>query len=182
MKTRIIYVVIAVLLIATISCKSEASLQRYYIDNQSSKNFVSLDVPASIISLKEDASPASKEALKSLHKLNILAFVKNETNVLEFKAEQKKVKAILKDKKYTELMRMKDKGKSLTIKYQGDEDDDTVDEVYLYVSDKNQGFALVRVLGDNMKTEGISVLIKNIKEFDKNNEPLKELSNLLKDL
>ena len=180
MRRRIVYVVVLLLLVIIVSCKSEASLQRYYIDHQSSKNFNFIDVPASIISLKEDASPTSKKALKSLRKLNILIFERDNANVLEFKAEQKKIKTILKDKKYIELFRVSDKGRFLTIKYMEGDDEEAVDEVYLYASDKSEGFALIRVLGDNMRADDISALINDIREIDGDSEPLKKIDRLLK--
>ena len=182
MRTRIVNIGVLLLLAIIISCKSEASLQRYYIDHQASKNFNFIDVPASIINLKEDASPTSKKALKSLRKLNILIFERDDANVLEFKTEQKKIKTILKDEKYIELLRVSDKGKFLTIKYMEGDDEEAVDEIYLYASDKSEGFALVRVLGNNMRAGDISMLIKDVRELDGDSESLKKIGRLLKDL
>ncbi len=178
MKKTAIYVGLLSLVITIFSCASEASMQKYYIDHQNDKSFRAIDIPASIISLKEDASPEAKKAFESLKKFNILAFIKDDVNIAEFKAEQLKVKKILKDNKYQELMRIKDKGRNLIIKYEGTED--AIDEVYLYAADKAQGFALVRVLGDNMKPEHVGLIMKSIKDIDKDSDALKQLSGMIK--
>ena len=59
MKKLINYIVILAIAVMSASCGSEASLQKYYIDNQDNKNFLSIDIPASIISLKDDVSRGS---------------------------------------------------------------------------------------------------------------------------
>ena len=164
------------LVITIFSCASEASMQKYYIDHQDQKSFRAIDIPASVITIKDDASPDAKAAFKSLKKLNVLAFVKNESNVIEFNKEQQNVKTILKDKRYNELMRIKDKGMNLVIKYEGT--DDAIDEVYIYASDKDKGFAVVRMLGENMKPEHLAVLMKSIKDID--NDSFKDFGSLIK--
>ena len=127
-----------------VSCASSPSLQKYYIDSQENKNFLSLDVPASILSLKENVSPEVREALASLKKFNILAFKKDGNNGAEFRSEEQKVKAILKNPKFKELMTVKDKGRNIILKYEGD--NDTMDEVIVYASDDTKGLPLVGYL------------------------------------
>ncbi len=174
-------VVLAAVTVLFIACAgSEASLQKYYIDSQDNKNFISVDIPASIISLKSDVPAEAKDALASLKKMNVLAFKKNETNGAEYDVEKKKVKEILKSKKFSELMRMKDKGRDVVIKYEGDEDTESFDEVIVYASDKTQGFALVRVLGDDMRPEKIMKLMNSIQDVDNGNVGLKQLEGFFK--
>jgi len=176
MKKSIIYLGSILLLVVSISCKSEASLQKYYIDNEGDKNFRQFDIPASILTLKEDASPESKEALASLKKLNILAFVRDGSNEAQYANEDTKVKAILKNSKFKELMRVKDKGRNIIVKYEGD--DDTMDEVIVYAKDQAQGFALVRVLGDKMDPAKIVKLANSISDVD--SDGFKQLEGLFK--
>ncbi len=176
MKKVIIYIGAVVMLIAGISCSSEASLQKYYIDSQENKNFISLDVPASVLKLKDNVTPEEKEALASLKKFNVLAFKKDGSNDAEFTQEKQKVKTILKNPKFKELMRIKDKGRNIVIKYEGD--DTTMDEVIVYASDKTQGFALVRVLGDNMDPAKIMKLANSIRDVD--SDGFKQLEGLFK--
>jgi len=178
MKNILNYIAILAIGIMSVACGSEASLQKYYIDNQDNKNFLSIDIPASIISLKDDVSPEAAEAYKSLKKMNVLAFKKNDSNGAEYEAEKKKVKAILKNDNFIELMRMNDKGRNVVIKYIGD--DETIDEVIVYAADKTQGFALVRVLGDDMKPEKIAKLVQSIQDVDDGNFALKQLEGFIK--
>ncbi len=178
MKKLTNYIVLAVIAIASMACGSEASLQKYYIDSQDNKNFISVDVPASIIKLKDDIEPEAKEAFKSLKKMNVLAFTKNESNEAEYTIEKAKVSKILKNSKFKELFRMKDKGKSILVKYEGD--DESMDEVIVYASDKKQGFALVRILGDEMTPEKIMKLGKSIKDIDSGNVGLKQIEEFIK--
>jgi len=172
------YIILIGIAIASIACGSEASLQKYYIDSQDNKNFLSVDVPASIIKLKDDIDPEAKAAYESLRKMNVLAFTKNETNEAEYVIEKQKVKKILKNSKFIELFRMKDKGRSVVVKYEGD--DSSMDEVIVYASDKEQGFALVRILGDKMTPEKMMKLGESIKDIDSGNVGLKQLEGFLK--
>ena len=158
------------------SCSDDLTLQKYYIDKQDSKDFISLDVPASVIQLKADVPDEAREAYESLKKMNILAFAKNENNQATLIEEQAKVKSILKNNRYKELMTFKDKGRNVVVKYEGDTD--KIDEVIVFASDKDQGFALVRVLGDNMNPAKIAKLANSISDID--SEGFKQLGDLFK--
>ncbi len=160
-----------------VSCDSGQSLQKYYVESESSDNFISLNIPASIINLKEDVSEETKETLKSLKKLNVLAFKLDAENEAEFLVENKKIKEILNNKKFKELMRGKHKSINFMIKYLGD--DDEIDEVILYASDKSKGFVVARVLGDGMKPDKIMKLLQNMDNLDKDNSAVAQIENLL---
>lgn len=169
-------IIAAIGLVVLAACAgSEASLQKYYIDSQDNKNFISVDIPASIIALKDDVPEEAREALSSLKKMNVLAFRKNATNGAEYEVENKKVKEILKSRKFSELMRVKDKGRNIVIKYEGDENTEAFDEVVVYAADNETGFALVRVLGDDMKPEKIMKLMNSIQDVDGGSEGMKQL-------
>ena len=181
MKRAIIYIATLLLVfVVTLSCGSEASLQKYYIDNQDNKNFTFIDAPASLLQLKGTQTEEEKEAISSIRKFNILAFKKDDTNDAEYKLEKKKIKAILKSARFKELMRIKDKQLNLIIKYEGDEDAKTMDEVIIYASNKDNGFAIIRVLGDKMEPAKIMKLANNLSSM--NSEDLKQLENIFKDL
>jgi len=163
-----------------ISCASSPSLQKYYIDNEGNDNFVSFDIPASIIDLKESISKDDREVLESFEKLNVLAFVKNDSNAVAYNIERKKVKAIIKDSKYQELVRIKDKGRNFVLKYEGDENDTAVDEFVIYVAEKSKGFALIRILGNNMEPEKMIKLMNQIKNI--NPKEMKKLEGVFKNV
>ncbi len=180
MKTISKILSISIITLLFVSCASSPSLQKYYIDNQDDKNFVSLDLPASLVSLKDDASPEAQQTLASIKKLNVLAFVKDENNEAQYAVENTKVKTIIKDGKYVELLRVKDKGRNIVIKYEGNEDDETLDELIVYANDKSMGFALVRVLGDKMEPGKILKMVNEIGDID--GDSFKGLKDLAKNM
>ena len=161
------------------SCSSTQSLQEYYVDNSENPNFISFDVPTSILKLeKADLTASQKDAVESLEKLNILAFKKTEDNSAEYKVEKAKVKAILKNEKFTELMKMNTSYGKATIKYLGDED--AIDEVLIYGDSNEKGFALIRVLGNNMNPAHMIQLLQAIQKSDYKGEGFDQLGDLLK--
>ena len=96
MKKIKLILVLCVLVVFS-SCSSNKSLQEYFVDNSENPNFISLDIPASILNLeKADLTKVQKEAIQSLKKLNILAFKKTTENNVDFKIEKENVTAILK--------------------------------------------------------------------------------------
>ncbi len=163
-----------------VSCASSPSLQKYYIDNEDNKNFISFDVPASVLNLKESISEDDRAVLESFKKLNVLAFVKDGSNAAAYKVESKKAKTLIKNSKYQELMSFKDKGRNFVLKYEGDESDTTVDEFVIYVAEKTKGFALIRVLGDNMEPEKMIKLMNQIKNI--NPKEMKKLEGVFKNV
>lgn len=179
---KIILIIIGFVFVEGIftSCNNGKSLQAYYVDKQESNNFIALDLPASLINLNEDVSEETKETISSIKKLNILAFKLNDSNKNEYESEYKEVKEILKSDKYSELVRVNHKNAKIILKYQGD--DDTVDEFILFASDDEKGFALARILGNNMDPEKIMKLIKNLDEFDSDQSAFAQIEDLLREI
>ncbi|WP_350285484.1 DUF4252 domain-containing protein [uncultured Croceitalea sp.] len=170
-----------VLMIAVLlgSCASQQSLQEYYVDSQENPNFISLDIPASILKMDEvDLSDSQKEAVSSLRKFNLLAFRKTEGNKTEYKLEKAKVKEILKGEDFVELMKIKSQYGRGVIKYLGDEN--AIDEVIIYGDSEEKGFALVRVLGKDMNPAHIVQLMQAIQKSDYKGEGLGEIGEFLK--
>ncbi len=130
------------------SCNQGESLQGYYVANQETPNFVSVDIPVSFVKIdKTELSEEQLEAYESIDKLNMLGYSKTDDE--QYRAELAKVQSILKNEKYEELMRggnPKD-GKFL-VKMIGE--GDAIDELIVFGSAAERGFAIVRVLGDNM--------------------------------
>ncbi len=161
------------------ACSSTQSLQEYYVDSTENPNFISLDVPTSVLNLEEtDLTDGQREALNSLKKLNLLAFRKTTENADEYKVEKAKVNAILKNDEFIELMKLNSKYGKGVIKYLGD--DDAIDEVIIYGSSDDKGFALIRVLGDDMNPAHIVQLMQAIQKSDYNGEGLGEIGEFLK--
>lgn len=167
----------AFILITLSACSSTQSLQEYYVDSSENPNFLSFDVPVSILKLEEtELTDKQKEAVSSLRKLNVLAFKKDEKNVAEYELEKTKVKAILKNPDYTELMKMNTGYGKATVKYLGD--DDAIDEVIIYGNDDTKGFGVIRVLGDDMNPAHLAQLLQAIQKSDFKGEWLEKLGEL----
>lgn len=167
------------LLIVFSSCSSTQSLQEYYVDSSENPNFLKFDLPSSLLNLESaDLSMEQKEALQSVKKLNILAFKKSLANAAEFEMERTKVKAILKNNDFVELMKMNTPYGKATIKYLGNED--AIDEVIIYGDNTEKGFAIIRVLGDDMNPANMAQLLEAIQKSDYKGEGLGQLEDLLR--
>jgi hypothetical protein len=167
-----------VLLVTMASCSSEQSLQQYYVANSENPNFLSFDVPVSILDLKKaDLSAKQQEAIASLKKLDVLAFKKTSENTADFSSEKTAVKAILKNDDFIELMKMNTPYGKATVKYLGDED--AIDEVIIYGDNEDQGFALIRVLGDDMNPANMLQLLQAIQKSDYKGQGFEKLEGLL---
>ena len=163
-------------LVVMISCKGEPSLQKYYVDNQDNDNFISLDVPSSMIDLGDNVSDETKETIQTIKKLNVLAFKLTDSNKDAYASELKKVKSILKDDSYSELIRMKHKNAHIMVKFLGK--DDAVNEFILFASDNSKGFALARVLGNQMDPEKIIKMSKDLKNIDTDGDAFSQIKGL----
>ena len=178
MKSLLKYMALAAVLVLG-ACSSNQSLQEYYVDNSENPNFISLDVPTSILNLEQtELSDVQKKALKSLRKLNLLAFKKTTDNAAEYKVEKAKVNSILKDDEFVELMKLNSKYGKGVIKYLGDED--AIDEVIIFGNSNDKGFALIRVLGDDMNPAHIVQLLQAIQKSDYKGEGLGDIGKFLK--
>ncbi len=175
MKKYIFSFLICGVLLLT-SCSSKQTLQEYFVANTENPNFISFDLPASLLNINNDElSAKQKDALASLKKLNILAFKKTEDNTADFTVEKEKVKAILKGEEYEELMKMNTQFGKATIKFLGD--DEAIDEVIIYGDSSDKGFVIVRVLGDNMNP---AQLVQFVNTLEKSNINTSQFKNLTK--
>jgi len=129
------------------SCNNEPTLQKYFVENTDNKNFIALDLSPSILNI--DTSKLTVEqndALNSFDKMNILAFKLNDKNKAEFEVERAKVNKILKDKKYQQLMKFGSGKEGASVSFVGTEEN--IEEFIFYANKKENGFAVVRVIGD----------------------------------
>lgn len=162
------------------SCNNQKTIQEYYVEKQESNDFIAIDLPASIVDVSESASEETKETMKTIKKLNVLAFKLDEENRGEFEKQRAEVKQILKSDEYNELMRMKHEGMNIVINYQGS--DEAVDEFILFASDDSKGFALARVLGDKMEPAKIMKMAEDMKNLDADGSALAELGEIFSDI
>lgn len=167
------------LVVVLASCSSKQSLQQYYVSNSENPNFISVDLPVSLLNVeKAELSEEQKHALESLRKLNILAFKKDNTNGEEYQKERTNVRAILENDDFTELMKMKTSYGDASINYQGDED--AIDEVVIYGDSNEKGFILVRILGKDMNPARMIQFLQALSKSDYKGEGLEQLGQFLK--
>lgn len=161
-----------------VGCSNKPTLQKYFVDNTENKNFIALDISPTILKLdKTKLSLQQKEALESFDKMNILAFKLNDKNKVQFDQEKAKVVNLLKDKKYQELMRFNSGKEGASVSYVGDEEH--IEEFVLFANKKENGFAVIRILGKDMNPTGIMTLISVLKSSNIDLEQLKPLEQLM---
>ncbi|HEY4629309.1 MAG TPA: DUF4252 domain-containing protein [Flavobacterium sp.] len=162
-----------------ISCNSEPTLQKYFVENTENKNFIALDVSPSILNVdKAKLSLQQNEALQSFDKMNVLAFKLNGTNKAQFELERAKVNLILKDKKYQQLMKFGSGKEGASVSYVGS--DEHIEEFVLFANKKETGFAVVRILGKDMNPNNIMTMLSVLKESKVDLEQLKPLQEMFK--
>ncbi|PKP16483.1 MAG: DUF4252 domain-containing protein [Bacteroidetes bacterium HGW-Bacteroidetes-23] len=172
-------ILFSLLLMSFIACEKEPSLQKYFVEKTESTDFISVDMSPSILNIKPDAlSVDQQEALKTFKKMNILAFKINEENKSKFDGERTKVKEILKDEKYQELMKFGSGKEGAAVYYVGK--DDAIEEFVLYGSKDENGFAVVRILGNKMNPEDFMTLLSALQKSDIDMEQLKPLEGIFK--
>lgn len=176
---KAIYGIAIVMSLFLYGCNSEPTLQKYFVENTENKNFIALDVSPEILNVdKTKLSIAQTDALKSFDKMNVLAFKLTDKNKAEFEAERAKVDLILKDKKYQQLMKFGSGKEGASISFVGS--DDHIDEFVLYANKKENGFAVVRVLGKDMNPTNIMTMLSVLKQSNIDLEQLKPLQQLMK--
>lgn len=152
--------------ICFISCKAKPTLQTYFVDHQETPNFVSMDVPISFLGTDEiQMTETQRQAINSIDKLNMLGYSLKSGNIDVFNDEIESVKVLLKDKRYNELLRLgNQKDGKVKIFYIGD--DDAIDELVVFGQSNTYGFAIIRVLGDDMDVSKIMELGPIINKLD----------------
>lgn len=165
--------------IMLVSCNNGESLQTYFVDNQETPDFISADIPTTIVELDQTTlTEDQKEAFNSVKRLNFLGFKLTENNQDAYAQELSKVKSILNDKKYIELMEFNDRAAKVVVKYIGD--DDAADEFIVFTSSKDMGFGIVRILGNDMRPEKMATLVNAIQNADIDSSQLEDIAGFFK--
>ncbi len=151
---------VCILLICFSSCSDKNSLQNYILANAESNGFSSSSIPKSILKpIASEMNETQADAYEAIDRVNVLAFRISDDTKEKYPEENKKIKSILKQQKYQELISLGSRG---MIKYTGD--DDSIDEIVVFVTDKNVGFAVARIIGDNMTMEKFMELYKLVSQ------------------
>lgn len=161
------------------SCKSEPSLQKYFVENSENKSFITVDLTPKMLNIDaKKLSVSQNKALQSFEKINVLAFKVNDKNTTEFETERAKVNLILKDAKYQQLMKFGSGKEGAQVSFVGT--DDHIEEFIIYGNKKDNGFAVARIMGKDMNPTYILDMMSILKDGNINLEQLKPLQELLK--
>ena len=176
MKKLLLLVSVVMLLC---SCEDKPSLQKYFVEKTESSEFVSVDLAPSFINTdKIKLTNEEKAALSSFKKMNILAFRVDSTDIAEYDKEIKEVKAILKNESYQQLMKAGSGNDGAAIYFVGN-DDEHIEEFVVLAGKKENGFAVVRVLGNDMNPTHIMNMLTLLQKSNVDLEQLKPLRQLL---
>lgn len=173
-------IVMLLLITAFTSCNQGPTLQTYYVDNELKPGFASFDVPTSFVNVENvSMTDEQKEAYNSVDKLNVLTFMKSDTDAETYKLELEKVNTILKNPKYEELMRGGNStdGK-FVVKFLGDIDN--IDELIIFGNANDRGFLIARILGDDMNAGKLMSLRSVLENAKFEDSQLKSLTDFFK--
>lgn len=162
-----------------LSCTSKPTLQKYFVDNSNKKDFIQVDLSSSLINKdKMKLTPEQNTALASFDKMNVLAFKSDATNQKQYDVESQKITEILKNKDYQQLMKVGSGKDGASVSFVGDENH--INEFVLFAKKKENGFAVVRILGNDMNPNNIMNMISLLKSSNLDLDALKPLQSLIK--
>ncbi len=170
-------VAFALFLTVLISCNSESSLQKYYVEKSENPDFIVLDVAPSILNIDNSKLTVEQSnALASFEKMNVLAFKLNETNKVIYDEERSKVEELLKDSDYQELMKFSNANGSASVSFVGTEE--KIEEFVLFANSKESGFAVVRILGKNMTPNSVVDMMSIVQSSNLQVDQLKPIQDM----
>src|SRR5690606_31180676 len=164
MKSAKYFTAFLIGIVALTSC-NDKSLQKYLVEKQDDDKFVKMDLAASLLQGRNsNFTQEEKDILNTIKKVNVVAYPIKENDTADYEKERAELKAILDQEEYKELTRFKSNEWNATLKYTGEED--AIDEVIVFASDNNRGFAVFRVLGENMRPDQMLKLINSAERGD----------------
>ena len=162
------------------SCSNEKSLQRYLVDRQDDDSFLKIDIAASLLQTdNNNLSQEEKDILETVKKINVVAYPIEGENAADYKVKIQELKDILNQGQYKMLMKYGSNKQGATLKYLGEED--AIDEIIVFASDDEKGFALFRLLGDKMEPAKMMKLMNAIEKGDLDVSKLESIGNIFQD-
>ena len=162
-----------------IGCNNNQSLQTYFVDNQETASFTTIDIPTSLVNFEDTIlTDDERQAFNSVDKLNFLGFKLDSNNLDNYHAEMNRVKNILSDEKYIDLGEFSMLGSKMLVKYLGD--DDIADEFIIFGNSKDVGFGVLRVLGDDMSPTKLYMLAQSMNKGSFDESKLTGLTDFFK--
>ncbi len=162
------------------SCSNEKSLQRYLVDRQDDDSFLKIDIAASLLQTdNNNLSQEEKDILETVKKINVVAYPIEGENAADYEVKRQELKDILNQGQYKMLMKYGSNKQGATLKYLGEEN--AIDEIIVFASDDEKGFALFRLLGDKMEPAKMMKLMNAIDKGDLDVSKLESLGNIFQD-
>jgi len=159
------------------SCSNEKSLQRYLVDRQDDDSFLKVDIAASLLQTDSNSmTQEEKDILATVKKINVVAFPLKGENAAQYEAKKQELKDIINQDQYKTLMKFGSNKRGATLKYLGKED--AISEIIVFASDDEKGFALFRLLGDNMRPDQMIKLMNSIENGDLDASKLSSIGGL----
>src|SRR5690606_35100347 len=103
-------------------------------------------------------------------------FKLNETNKVIYDEERLKVEELLKDKDFQELMKFSNVNGSASVSFVGSED--KIEEFVLYANSKENGFAVIRILGNEMTPNSVVDMMSIVGSSNLQVEQLKPIQDM----
>lgn len=154
-------------------------MQNYFVENSESTAFFAFDIAPSILKTDElTLTDKETAALDTFKKMNILAFKKDSINSKNYQSELTKVNTILKDEQYESLIKYGSNTNGAAIYFAGETD--KIDEFVLVTNQDDTGFAIVRILGDDMDINHVMTLFQLLQKSNADMEQLKPLQQFIK--
>ena len=162
------------------SCSNEKSLQRYLVDRQDDDSFLNIDIAASLLQTdNNNLSQEEKDILETVKKINVVAYPVRGENAADYEVKRLELEDIIDQEQYKMLMKYRSNKQGATLKYIGEEE--AIDEIIVFASDDEKGFALFRLLGDNMEPAKMMKLMTAIEKGDLDVSKLESLGNIFQD-
>lgn len=170
----VVFFTAALLTMLFSSCNNEATLQQYFVEKSEVTPFVTLDLPPTVFVTSDSLSAEEQAAVDNFKKLNVLVYPLSERRTTpEFIAERERVNKILENPEYQELMSFGSGQDRASLRFVGTQDN--IEELVLFASQKETGFAIVRVIGKDMDANSVATLINMRGKVNLNAEGLAPL-------
>jgi hypothetical protein len=174
------FIVVFVCALVLFSCDSKPSLQKYFVEKTESSKFIAVDLSPNIIKTnKVNLSETEKAALESFDKMNVIAFKSDSTDVTGYETEITEVKTILKEETYQQLIKFGSGNDGAAIYFVGN-DDEHIEEFVVLAQKKENGFAVIRVLGNDMNPNHVLNMLRLLQKSNLDLEQLQPLQQLMK--
>jgi len=140
-------------------------LQRYLVDKQDDDNFLKVDLATSLLETEgNNLSEEQKDILGTVKKINVVAYPLKTGKQADYETEKQSVKTIIASEEYKTLSTMTRDNMNITLKYMGEET--AIDEVIVFASDDEKGFAVFRLLSDDMRPDQMLKLVNSLESGD----------------